>query len=111
MVMKSTFRFVVSLAAWLAMIAQATAQQTAGAAPSDDLSSAPQATVVDESSTAAPAADDSAWKKGRPITIQYFRPQDQRGINVFETTKAAGVDFTGFRLDFGAGFTSQLQNL
>ncbi len=109
--MKSTFRFVVSLVAWLAMIAPAAAQQAAGAEPQDDLSSAPKATVVDESSTAAPAADDSAWKKGRPITIQYFRPLDQRGINVFETTKAPGVDFTGFRLDFGAGFTSQLQNL
>jgi hypothetical protein len=111
MVMKSTFRFVVSLAAWLAMIAPAAAQQAAGAAPPDDLSSAPKATVVDESSIAAPAADDSAWKKGRPITIQYFRPLDQRGINVFETKKAPSVDFTGFRLDFGAGFTSQLQNL
>src|SRR5947207_986732 len=111
MVMKSTFRFVVSLAAWLAMIAPAAAQQTAGAATPDDLSSAPKATVVDESSTAVPAADDSAWKKGRPITIQYLRPLDQRGVNVFETTKAPGVDFTGFKLDFGAGFTSQLQNL
>ena len=109
--MRSTFRFIVSLAAWLAMIAPAAAQQTAGAATPDDLSSAPKATVVDESSTAAPAADDSAWKKGRPITIQYFRPLDQRGINVFETTKAPGVNFTGFKLDFGAGFTSQLQNL
>src|SRR5438876_11460080 len=111
MAMKSTFRFVVSLAAWLAMIAPAAAQQTAGAAIPDDLSSAPKATVVDEPSTAVPAADDSAWKKGRPITIQYLRPLDQRGVNVFETTKAPGVDFTGFKLDFGAGFTSQLQNL
>src|SRR5437773_8578525 len=110
MVMKSTFRFVVSLVAWLAMIAPAAAQQAAGAEPQDDLSSAPKATVVDESSTAAPAADDSAWKKGRAITIQYLRPLDQRGINVFETTKAPGVDFTGFKLDFGAGFKSQLQN-
>ena len=44
-------------------------------------------------------------------TIQYFRPHDQRGINVFETTKTPGVEFTGFKLDFGAAFTSQLQDL
>ena len=43
--------------------------------------------------------------------MQYFRPQDKRGINVFETTKDPGVEFTGFKLDFGAAFTSQVQNL
>jgi hypothetical protein len=51
------------------------------------------------------------WKKGRPITMQYFRPQDKRGINVFETTKDPGVEYTGFKLDFNAAFTSQVQNL
>ena len=109
--MKSTFRFAVSLATWLAMIAPAAAQQTGSVAPPDDLSSAPKATVVNDSSTDRATPGDSAWKKGRPITMQYFRALDQRGINVFETTKAPGVDFTGFKLDFGAGFTSQLQNL
>ena len=43
--------------------------------------------------------------------MQYYRPQDKRGLNVFETTKDPGVEFTGFKLDFGAGFTSQVQNL
>ena len=43
--------------------------------------------------------------------MQYFRSQDKRGINVFETTKDPGVEFTGFKLDFGAAFTSQVQNL
>jgi hypothetical protein len=43
--------------------------------------------------------------------MQYFRPLDKRGINVFETTKEPGVEFTGFKLDFGAAFTSQVQNL
>ena len=60
---------------------------------------------------AAAAAAESSWKKGRPITIQYFRAQDKRGINVFETTKDPGVEFTGFKFDFGAAFTSQVQNL
>jgi hypothetical protein len=30
---------------------------------------------------------------------------------VFETPKDAGVEYTGFKLDFGAAFTSQLQSL
>ena len=49
--------------------------------------------------------------KGRPISLQYFRAADMRGLNVFETTKAAGVEYTGFKLDFGAAFTSQVQAL
>jgi hypothetical protein len=52
-----------------------------------------------------------SWKKGRPIKIQYLRPQDRRGLNVFETTKAPGAEFKGFTMDFGAAFTSQVQNL
>src|SRR6195256_1429714 len=111
MVMKSTLRFAVPVVAWLAVISPAAAQQVASTTTPDEMSSAPKATVVNDSTTKAETADESAWKKGRPITIQYFRPLDQRGINVFETTKTPGVDFTGFKLDFGAGFTSQLQNL
>jgi hypothetical protein len=52
-----------------------------------------------------------SWKKGRPITMQYYRAQDQRGLNVFETTKDPGAEFKGVRLDFGAAFTSQVQNI
>ena len=109
--MNSTLRFAVSMVAWLAMAAPATAQQTAGALPPDDMSSAPKATVVGDESTSKETPPESAWKHGRPISMQYVRPLDQRGINVFETTKTPGVEYTGFKLDFGAGFTSQLQNL
>jgi len=46
---------------------------------------------------------------GRP---SYWRPYDQRGINVFETTKDADtIPFQGPRIRFGAGFTEQFQNL
>jgi hypothetical protein len=48
---------------------------------------------------------------GRPITIQHSRPLDKRGINVFETSKDPGVEYTGFKLDWGAAFTSQVQSL
>lgn len=43
--------------------------------------------------------------------IQYFRPQDKRGINVFETTKDPGVAFTGIQIQWGAAFTQQFQSL
>jgi hypothetical protein len=44
--------------------------------------------------------------------IQYFRPYDQRGINVFETSKIDTVGFDGeLKLRIGANFTQQYQNL
>ena len=46
---------------------------------------------------------------GRP---SYWRPYDQRGINVFETSKTPDtMTFEGVRVRFGAGFTQQYQNL
>ena len=56
-------------------------------------------------------AQDSVITTGRPITIQHFRPQDQRGVNMFESPKEPGVEYRGFRLDFGAAFASQFQAL
>jgi hypothetical protein len=112
--MRSTLRCAVPLTVLLAMASPAVGQQIdERAAPASDAVSVPKATVVDESATAAAAAAaaESSWKKGRPITLQYFRAQDKRGINVFETTKDPGVEFTGFKVDFGAAFTSQIQKL
>jgi hypothetical protein len=43
--------------------------------------------------------------------IQYMRPADQRGLNVFESPKEEGVPFTGFKLNWGGAFTQQFQNL
>jgi hypothetical protein len=43
--------------------------------------------------------------------IQYFRFHDQRGINVYETSKDAGAEYNGLAIRFGAGFTQQFQNL
>jgi hypothetical protein len=114
MIMRLIFRLATTLTALLAMTSPAAAQQIAeGSAPPTATTSAPKATPVDDSATAAAAeaAAESSWKKGRPTTIQYLRAQDRRGINVFETTKDPGVEFTGFRFDFGAAFTSQVQNL
>ena len=42
----------------------------------------------------------------------YWRPYDQRGINVFETSKTPDtIPFEGVRVRFGAGFTQQFQSL
>jgi hypothetical protein len=43
--------------------------------------------------------------------IQYFRPYDQRGINVFETPKTDTLAFDELKLRIGANFTQQFQSL
>lgn len=43
--------------------------------------------------------------------IQYFRPYDQSGINVFETSKLDTTSFDGIKLRIGANFTQQYQSL
>ena len=43
--------------------------------------------------------------------IQYFRQYDQRGVNVFETSKNDTVAFDGFKLRLGANFTQGYQKL
>ncbi len=43
--------------------------------------------------------------------IQYFRPYDQRGINVFETSKNDTIVYDGLKLRLGANFTQGFQNI
>jgi hypothetical protein len=43
--------------------------------------------------------------------IQYFRHYDQRGINVFETSKDDTTKFDGLKLRWGANFKQQYQNI
>lgn len=43
--------------------------------------------------------------------IQFFRPYDQSGVNVFETTKEDTVAFDGLDLRIGANFTQGFQAL
>ena len=105
-----------AMAMLLALTVPAAAQQPSdtpasparpGASPATD---APVSKEAADAAAAA-AAVESSWTKGRPIAMQYFRPQDKRGLNVFETTKIPGAEFTGFKLDFNAQFTSQVQKL
>lgn len=43
--------------------------------------------------------------------IQFHRPADQNGLNVFETTKNDTVEFTGLKVKIGGNFTQQFQSL
>ena len=105
--------FAAALVASLATAVPAVAQQT-------EATATPPPAVAPATDPAKPAGEETkteeqkifeSWKKGREIPIQYYRALDRRGLNVFETTKTPGVEFKGFKLDFGAAFTSQVQNL
>ena len=43
--------------------------------------------------------------------IQYIRYADQRGLNVFESPKIAGAEYTGMKISWGGAFAQQYQNL
>ena len=43
--------------------------------------------------------------------IQYIRHADARGLNVFESPKVEGAEYTGLKLSWGGAFTQQFQNL
>jgi len=102
-----------SLAAVLAfaVAAPVSAQQ----APNGGNGEAEETVAATATDPAEEKAEDSAasayFATAPAITMQYFRPQDQRGINVFEAPKEAGAPYTGFRLDWGAAFTQQFQGL
>src|SRR5687767_11819815 len=93
--MKPIIRYTLALTAMLALAAPVAAQS---------------AEPEKETPKAEEKADVKIFKE-RPIAIQYLRAVDRRGINVFETTKDPGVEYTGFKLDWNAAFTSQVQSL
>src|ERR1700682_1756442 len=45
------------------------------------------------------------------IEMQNYRPEDKRGINIFEAPKDESVAYEGFKLQWGAAFTQQFQGL
>ncbi|HMR55814.1 MAG TPA: hypothetical protein PKC10_00760 [Cyclobacteriaceae bacterium] len=51
----------------------------------------------------------TAW--AQQSSLQYWRPYDKRGINVFETSKEDTVIYDGLKVRLGAGFTQGYQNL
>src|SRR5580765_6336257 len=109
--MKRTLQTATLLTALLALAWPSAAQDTSsGSGPADTPAAvSPDSNGSSADTAAVPAL--GAWKKGRPIVVQYYRPQDSRGINIFETTKFPGAPFTEFKLDIGAAFASEVQNL
>jgi hypothetical protein len=109
MTMTRNLSLTAAFAMVLALAAPAVAQDP-GSAPAAAgvaaITAPDSATDQDEAKKKA-----SAWKDGRAQTIQYLRFMDQRGLNQFETSKDPGVEFTTFKLDFNAAFTSQVQDL
>jgi len=49
--------------------------------------------------------------KAQQEQLQYFRPNDQRGLNVFETSKTDTVPFTGLKVKVGGNFEMAFQAL
>lgn len=53
-----------------------------------------------------------SWVYAQQAPIQYWRSYDKRGINVFEIQKDKDtVQYDGFKVRFGAGFTQGYQSL
>ncbi|MDB4882562.1 MAG: hypothetical protein JWL95_1328 [Gemmatimonadetes bacterium] len=113
--MKTTARFV--LYATLVAATPAFAQEA-----TTTVASARRDTVSKPVVTATPAtpADTQPTKKtpnkaaryfAPAIEIQHMRAADQRGINVFESPKDAGADYTGLKVSWGGAFAQQFQNL
>ena len=59
----------------------------------------------------AQVIDSAQAKYPQPMVIQYTRPYDKRGLNMFETSKTAGAPYEGFKMMIGAAFTQQFQGL
>ncbi len=59
----------------------------------------------------AQAVDSSQAGYQSKQLVQYWRPWDKRGQNIFETPKVAGVAYDGFKIQWGAAFTQQFQGL
>jgi hypothetical protein len=53
----------------------------------------------------------SAMAQGLQRDLQFWRPYDKRGLNIFETGKADTVEFEGMKVRIGGHFTQQWQNL
>ena len=54
----------------------------------------------------------ATWALAQQPRLQYYRPWDQTGINVFEAPKKAEQpEFTGFKIRIGGSFTQDFQSL
>jgi hypothetical protein len=72
----------------------------------------PESATIDTVKKIAGAKKASSFLTSAPgIEMQNYRPEDKRGINVFEAPKDESVAYEGFKLQWGAAFTQQFQGL
>ena len=101
--MRATNSFLLASAAAMLVAAPAAAQQT--------VASADTPSTVSSDTIAKPVTTDAKRASLlRKIEIANIRPNDQRGVNMFEAPKTS-MPFDGFKLSFGAAFTQQMQGL
>jgi hypothetical protein len=68
----------------------------------------PESATIDTVKKIAAAKKPSSFLTTAPgIEMQNYRPEDKRGINVFEAPKDESVAYEGFKLQWGAAFTQQ----
>jgi hypothetical protein len=92
-------------------VAPASAQQSAERLAQNDTNRPADTVRAATEEKTESEAEKARFSTQPATTIQYMRHADQRGINVFETPKAPGAPYTGFRLDWTAAFTQQFQGL
>ena len=111
--MTSTFRLMAlaALAASLPAIAQTPAHATRSASAATVASTSDTAKVADSTLVAPKKTPPAPRYIVPPQEMQYMRHADQRGVNVFESSKEAGADYTGFKINWGGAFAQQFQNL
>jgi hypothetical protein len=105
--MKMRYSLFAATTVMLLSVAPAIAQDGATQLASNDR---PAAGTPTDSTAPKTEAEKKAALLVPPIEIQNMRPNDQRGLNVFEDPKD-DVPFTGFKLNIGAAFAQQFQDL
>jgi hypothetical protein len=106
--MKNSNAYIASLTLAVALSLPAAAQQPTTAPLADPT---PTTAVAPAPAPAADTAANRPRYAAAPIEIQYMRPVDRRGLNIFESPKIEGAAYTGFKLAWGAAFTQQFQSL
>lgn len=69
------------------------------------------AIVLMGSVTLVHAQDDKSIISKLQPDVQFTRPGDKTGLNVFETTKEDTIPYSGLKVRLGAGFSQQFQSL
>ncbi len=72
----------------------------------------PESATIDTAKKIAGTKQKNSFLTTAPnVEMQNYRPEDKRGINVFEAPKDESVAYEGFKLQWGAAFTQQFQGL